>query len=133
MSIDFKISKHHSSSNLSVILPSKRSLILNLHKHLGLWGTFFFFETGFLCIALSVLELTLYTRLASNSEICLPLLSQVLGIKGVCHHRPASTHLLRTIWKQNKSLKMSLFFVIVTVSTVMKHHEQSKLRRKRVC
>ena len=32
-----------------------------------------FFETGFLCIALAVLELTLQTRLASNSEICLPL------------------------------------------------------------
>jgi hypothetical protein len=34
---------------------------------------FFFFETGFLCIALAVLELTLKTRLALNSEICLPL------------------------------------------------------------
>jgi hypothetical protein len=34
---------------------------------------FFFFETGFLCIALAVLELTLKTRLASNSEIRLPL------------------------------------------------------------
>jgi hypothetical protein len=28
-----------------------------------------FFETGFLCVALAVLELTLSTRLASNSEI----------------------------------------------------------------
>ena len=27
----------------------------------------------FLCVALSVLELALQTRLASNSEICLPL------------------------------------------------------------
>jgi hypothetical protein len=34
---------------------------------------FFFFETGFLCIALAVEELTLYSRLASNSESCLPL------------------------------------------------------------
>ena len=34
---------------------------------------FLFFQTGFLCIALAVLELTLQTRLASNSEICLPL------------------------------------------------------------
>jgi hypothetical protein len=34
---------------------------------------FWFFETGFLCVALAVLELTLLTRLASNSEICLPL------------------------------------------------------------
>jgi hypothetical protein len=32
-----------------------------------------FFETGFLCIALAVLELTLWTRLASNSEIRLSL------------------------------------------------------------
>jgi hypothetical protein len=34
---------------------------------------FCFFETGFLCVALAVLELTLYTRLASNSETHLPL------------------------------------------------------------
>jgi hypothetical protein len=33
----------------------------------------FVFETGFLSIALAVLELTLLTRLASNSEICLSL------------------------------------------------------------
>jgi hypothetical protein len=32
-----------------------------------------FFETGFFCVALAVLELTLQTRLASNSEILLPL------------------------------------------------------------
>jgi hypothetical protein len=32
-----------------------------------------FFETGFLCVVLAVLELTLETRLASNSEIRLPL------------------------------------------------------------
>ena len=35
------------------------------------WGGVF--ETGFLCVALAVLELTLYTRLALNSEICLAL------------------------------------------------------------
>jgi hypothetical protein len=34
---------------------------------------FGFFETGFLCVALAVLELTLQTRLALNSEIHLPL------------------------------------------------------------
>jgi hypothetical protein len=34
---------------------------------------FFFSKTGFLCVALAVLELTLQTRLASNSEIRLPL------------------------------------------------------------
>ena len=33
------------------------------------WGV----ETGILCIALAILELTLKTRLASNSEIHLPL------------------------------------------------------------
>jgi hypothetical protein len=49
---------------------------------------FFFFlilETGFLCVAVAVLELTLKSRLASNSEICLPLPSSA-GIKGVYHH-----------------------------------------------
>jgi hypothetical protein len=34
---------------------------------------FGFFETGFLYIALAVLELTVWTRLALNSEIRLPL------------------------------------------------------------
>jgi hypothetical protein len=33
----------------------------------------FVFETGFLCVALAILELTLQTRLALNSEICLSL------------------------------------------------------------
>jgi hypothetical protein len=37
---------------------------------------FCFFKTGFLCIALAVLELSLQTRLASNSEIRLPLPSK---------------------------------------------------------
>ena len=31
-----------------------------------------FFKTGFLCVALAVLEFTLWTRLASNSERSLP-------------------------------------------------------------
>ena len=42
----------------------------------GFWFLFVcfcFFETGFLSVALAVLELTLQTRLASNSEIRLPL------------------------------------------------------------
>ena len=34
---------------------------------------FWVLETGFLCVALAVLELTLWTRLVSNSEIYLPL------------------------------------------------------------
>ena len=33
----------------------------------------FLFETGFLCVALAVLQPTLQTRLALNSEICLSL------------------------------------------------------------
>jgi hypothetical protein len=37
---------------------------------------FLFFETVFLCVALAVLELTLSNRLASNSEIRLPLLPE---------------------------------------------------------
>lgn len=46
-----------------------------------LWGVFFVFcfvfwvlETRFLCIALGVLELTLYSSLVLNSEICPVLL-----------------------------------------------------------
>jgi hypothetical protein len=38
----------------------------------GFWFLVFF-ETGFLCVALAVLELTLWTRLALNSEIRLSL------------------------------------------------------------
>ena len=41
------------------------------------------FKTGFFYVALADLELTLYIRLAFNSDI-----HQILstGIKGVCHH-----------------------------------------------
>ena len=48
-----------------------------------------FFKTGFLCVVLAILELALlYTRLALNSEICLPLpLECTDWIKGVCQHR----------------------------------------------
>ena len=34
---------------------------------------FFFFQDRLLCVALAVLELTVKSRLASNSQICLPL------------------------------------------------------------
>jgi hypothetical protein len=51
---------------------------------------FCFLETGFLCVALAVLELTLKTRLASNSEIhmrlppkCLPAVLYTVGTR-VC-------------------------------------------------
>jgi hypothetical protein len=37
-----------------------------------------FFKIGFLCVALGILELALSSRLASNSEICLPLASLTL-------------------------------------------------------
>ena len=37
---------------------------------------FWFFKTGFPCVALAVLKLTLEIRLASNSEIHLPLPSK---------------------------------------------------------
>ena len=49
----------------------------------------FVFETGLHCIALGVLELTLWTRVALNSQrsTCLCLLSVV--IKGVHHHTAA--------------------------------------------
>ena len=47
---------------------------------------FVFFKTGFLCVALAVLELTLQTRLSSNSEIHLPLPSKCWGMH---HHCPA--------------------------------------------
>jgi hypothetical protein len=60
------------------------------------FGLFFFFgggggETGSFYIALAILELTMLTRLASDSEICcMPLYSPTLqhsaGIKGMyCH------------------------------------------------
>ena len=44
----------------------------------------YLFEIGFFWVALSVLELTLSTRLASNSEI--QLLVPPLGIKATLHH-----------------------------------------------
>jgi hypothetical protein len=52
---------------------SERPQLLGTSKCLFGGGGGWFFETGFLCIALAVLELNLKTRLASNSEIHLPL------------------------------------------------------------
>jgi hypothetical protein len=49
---------------------------------------FFFSETGFLYVALAVLDLTMQTKLDLNSEICLPL--PLLELKGVYHHWPAT-------------------------------------------
>lgn len=35
---------------------------------------YYLLETGFVCVALAILELVLYTRLASNSDLCLQAL-----------------------------------------------------------
>jgi hypothetical protein len=50
---------------------------------------YWFLKTGFLCVALAGLELTLQTRLALNlwRSTCLSLPSA--GIKGICYHHPA--------------------------------------------
>lgn len=52
-----------------------------------------FLKTGLLCVALAVLKLALWTRLALNSprSICLCLVSA--GIKGRPHHHLSSLHL----------------------------------------
>jgi hypothetical protein len=69
---------------LSFSLLSFSPLLLSLSLFLSFFLSFYFlffyfFETAFLFVALAVLELTLYTRLASNSEICLPLPPECWG------------------------------------------------------
>ena len=49
-------------------------------------GFLFCFVDSIPCIALAVLKLTLETKLALNSETCLPLPPPSVGNKGVCHH-----------------------------------------------
>ena len=52
----------------------------------------FVFQTGFLNIAaLAILKLSLYTRLALNSQRSVCLCFPSAGIKGVCHHRRVET------------------------------------------
>ena len=51
------------------------------HPAIGLIFVCLFFKTGFLFVALAVLELTLQIRLASNSEIRLPLTP--VGVRSV--------------------------------------------------
>jgi hypothetical protein len=60
---------------LSCEFLNSRALLhgLFLFHFLFLFSFGLVFETGFLCVALAVLELTLQTRLALNSEIHLPL------------------------------------------------------------
>jgi hypothetical protein len=48
-------------------------LVCRPEERVGLFVCLFVLETGFLCVALAVLELTLLTRLALNSVIHLPL------------------------------------------------------------
>lgn len=45
----------------------------------------YYFETRFLCVILLILELTLYTRLSWNSEVCQVLLPSA-RIKDVLHY-----------------------------------------------
>jgi hypothetical protein len=59
-------------------------------------------ETGFLCESLAVLELTLYTRLAVNSEIQ-DLCLQSAGIKGMGHYCLVTLKLLNP---KNKTIKI---------------------------
>jgi hypothetical protein len=47
-------------------------------------------KTGFLCVAMAILELDLYARLALNSEIQIPL----PPTEGVCHHCQAHMYSL---------------------------------------
>jgi hypothetical protein len=59
---------------------------------------FVYCKEQFLIVALAVLKLTLWIRLALNSEICLPLRPQ-FGIKDVCHHQPAHVGVFKGIVK----------------------------------
>ena len=67
-----------------------------------------------LCLWLAVLELTMYTRLASNLQrsacLCLPS----AGIKSICYHTPHKVFL---------KLRMLTVLVRVTIA-VMKHRAQ---------
>ena len=71
------------------------------------------FETGFLCIILTVLELTLYNRLVSTQKsTCLCL--QSAGIKGVRLHHPAwfvriLLSILASMFIREIGLKFSFF------------------------
>ena len=61
------------------------------------FGLVWKFETGFLCVALTVLELTLETRLATISEIHLPLPLES-RIKGERHHCLPRIYLALETW-----------------------------------
>jgi hypothetical protein len=79
----------------------------------SLWGL----ETGFLCGALAVLELTLQTRLASNSQRFTCLCLSSAGIKGVCHHHLAYPQVLkgcvnRTLKTYNQGVPKASLWVL---------------------
>lgn len=59
---------------------------------------FVFFKTGFVCVALTALALTLYTRLASNLELYLPLFPQC-WVKGVLPSLSETQLLKRGYWE----------------------------------
>jgi hypothetical protein len=62
------------SESLPSFLPSFLPSLLALFLFIYLFIYFILiFQARFLCVALAVLKLTLYTRLSSNSEIPLPL------------------------------------------------------------
>lgn len=64
--------------------------ILLMTMNLGLWDFvlfYFVFETGSHCVVLVGLELTLWTRMVLNSQICMSLPPHPrAGIKGIHHH-----------------------------------------------
>ncbi|GAB1291159.1 Fanconi anemia group D2 protein homolog [Apodemus speciosus] len=93
---------------------------------------------GFLCVALAVLELTLETRLASNSRDPPASASQVLGLKA-----RATTARLRAIyitiphkgmWNQLKTfmraLDVAMLLIIYSTSTQTKKGVEKLLRNK---
>ena len=55
--------------------------LASTHTHTPLPLLIFFLKTGFLCVFLAVLGLTLQTRLALNSQRSAASVSQVLGLK----------------------------------------------------
>ena len=90
-----------SDTNLRVWQPiCNPSTVKTGRKKRGWAAPFFFFflpETGFLCVAWAVLELTLYRpgwpRTQKSTCLCLPSAE----IKGVRHHHPAWAALFRGV------------------------------------
>lgn len=78
------------------------SFIVQFLTFVVYWAFFvcLFFEKWFLHVALIVLELSLQTGLALNSEICL-LLPPSAGLKA-CSTMPALVYYIRRCWCRNK-------------------------------